>query len=178
MTGGIEIPVLETERLRLRPPAEGDVEDRVAFRSGPRARSVGGRLHRNEVWRGLAVHLGHWALRGCGMWAVDERATGAFGGNAGPRYPEGWPEPEIGWTLPDRAEGRGIAREAAAARAWACRRLGWRTAIGLIDPANDRSVRLAERLGAQADGGFVHARLGPQYRPMRICRHSGQEAIA
>jgi RimJ/RimL family protein N-acetyltransferase len=37
----------------------------------------------------------------------------------------------------------------------------------MIDPANTRSVRLAERLGAKADGVFAH----PEYGTMTIWRH-------
>ena len=66
------------------------------------------------------------------------------------------------------AEGRGIAREAAvAARAYAYGRLGWQTAVSMIDPANTRSIRLAERLGCRMEGVFTHVRLGP----MEIWRH-------
>ena len=63
-----------------------------------------------------------------------------------------YPEPEIGWMLVSGAEGRGIAHEAAAAlRAWAYARFGWTTLVSYIDPANARSIRLAERLGARLD---------------------------
>ncbi|MGI9393987.1 MAG: GNAT family N-acetyltransferase, partial [Boseongicola sp.] len=68
-------------------------------------------------------------------------------------YPEDWPEPEIGWTVwAAEAEGEGFAFEAAkAARDFAFRELGWTTAVSYIDDGNDRSVALAERLGAWRD---------------------------
>jgi RimJ/RimL family protein N-acetyltransferase len=50
------------------------------------------------------------------------------------------------------AEGRGFASEAAAAvRDHAFRALGWPTLVSYMDPENDRSVRLAERLGGVRD---------------------------
>lgn len=170
-----EIPTIETERLVLRAPAERDYADWVAFNQTERTRFVGGQHAPNAVWRGLASYLGHWALRGYGMWSVDEKATGAFCGAVGCWYPGGWPEPEIGWTLLGHAEGRGIAREAAlASRRFAYETLGWTTAISLIDPENLRSIRLAERLGAKPDGTFEH----DEYGTMRIFRHPGPAELA
>lgn len=170
MTARFEIPSIETERLILRPPAERDLEPWVAFNQSDRTAFVGGRKGRDETWRGLASYLGHWALRGYGMWAVDLKETGEFCGNVGPWNPEGWPEPEVGWTLLANAEGRGIAREAAEASVdYAYRVLGWTTCISLIDPGNDRSIALAERLGAWHDGEFNHE----VYGSMRIYRHPG-----
>ncbi|MEM6422428.1 MAG: GNAT family N-acetyltransferase [Pseudomonadota bacterium] len=166
----IEIPTLETERLILRAPAERDLEDWVAFNQTDRTAYVGGKQDRNETWRGLAQYLGHWMLRGYGMWAVDLKDSGRFCGCVGPWNPEGWPEPEVGWTLLEHAEGKGIAREAAEISIdYAYRVLGWTTCISLIAPENHRSIRLAERLGAWHDGDFQHA----TYGTMRIYRHPG-----
>ncbi len=99
----------------------------------------------------------------------SDRATGERLGQVGPFFPDDWPEPEIAWTVYDGAEGRGIALEAArAALAHAFRDLGWTTAISMIDPANTRSVALAQRLGARIDGVFPH----PTYGTMNIWRHA------
>ncbi len=164
----ITIPQLETERLILREYRQSDFDDFAAFYATPRSRFIGGPMPRELAWRGLAAHLGHWALRGFGFWAVEEKATGAFCGHVGLWHPEGWPEPEVGWVLMGPAEGRGIALEAAfAARRHAYGTLNWPTAISLIDPENTRSLRLAERMGCWHDGDFTHVRLGP----MQIWRH-------
>ena len=50
----------------------------------------------------MAVFVGHWALRGYGLWAAEERCTGKFVGRIGLWNPEGWPGLEVGWLL-DRA---------------------------------------------------------------------------
>jgi RimJ/RimL family protein N-acetyltransferase len=100
----------------------------------------------------MAMLAGHWQLRGFGMWVVEERATGAFVGRVGLHYPEGWPDREVGWALARPFWGRGYATEAGrAAIEVAFGRLGWQRIISLIDPANVRSVRLAERLGERRD---------------------------
>lgn len=168
------IPVLDTPRLRLRAPAAADFEAEAALLADPaRTRFLGGPQDREQAWRSFAAGLGHWLLRGFGRWAVEETATGAYCGLVGPWFPEGWPEPEIGWTLTAAAEGRGLAFEAAqAARAHAYDALGWTTAISLIDPGNTRSVTLAERLGAHWEGEFNHVRFGR----MGIWRHPAPEA--
>lgn len=170
----ISIPRIETQRFLLREYRQSDFEEFSDFYSTERSRFIGGPLTREMAWRGLATHLGHWALRGYGFWAVEEKATGAFCGHVGLWHPEGWYEPEVGWVMMDHAEGRGVAYETAvAARAYAYGTLGWPTAVSMIDPANTRSIRLAERLGCDFEGMFEHCRLGP----MQIWRHPLPTAI-
>ena len=97
----------------------------------------------------MALGLGHWLLRGFGNWALEEKSTGVFVGWCGLWFPEGFPEPEVGWGLMRDKHGRGYATEAAMrARAYAYETLGWKTAISLIGRDNHRSIRVAERLGA------------------------------
>lgn len=142
--------VLETERLRLREFQERDVEDYLAIYADPEVmRYLGGNpMTRQEAWRNLAMVLGHWQLRGFGMFAVEEKATGKLVGRIGPWQPEDWPGFEIGWSLARQAWGKGYALEAAIA----CRDLvfgQWQKPefISCIHPENQRSIRVAERLG-------------------------------
>lgn len=96
----------------------------------------------------MAMLVGHRHLRGFGMWVVEERATAAFIGRVGLHFPDGWPDKEIAWALARPHWGKGFACEAArAVLAHAFGPLQWQRAISLIDPANHRSIRLAERLG-------------------------------
>lgn len=169
------IPVLETQRLRLRAPELADFEPFAAYLASERSVFTGGPMHRNLAWRSLAAALGHWALRGYGVFVIEDRATGLALGTTGPFFPEGWPEPEIAWTLWNpQAEGRGIAREAAlAARAFAYDTLGWSTAISMIGAGNTRSAALARRLGCVLEGVFHHAQFGPS----EIWRHPDPAAL-
>lgn len=157
MTTRLDIPTLETERLVLRAWREADFEPFAAFYADEEsARHVGGVSDRIASWRRLAGYAGHWQLRGYGFWALEEKATGAFAGYCGLWYPEGWPEPEVGWGLMPAFRGRGLASEAAIrSRAHAYDDLGWTTLISSIDPDNHASARVAERLGAVRDGYFL-----------------------
>jgi RimJ/RimL family protein N-acetyltransferase len=143
-------------RLRLRPFRDEDLDPYAAMCADPEVmRYVGERsvLTREDAWRQLAMLTGHWQLRGFGMWAVEEHATGVFVGRVGLHYPEGWPDRELAWALARPFWGRGYAAEAArAALGEAFGHLGWSRVISLIDPENTRSVRLAERLGERLTG--------------------------
>jgi RimJ/RimL family protein N-acetyltransferase len=175
MTFDLPIPVLETHRLRLRALSANDLPDDVAFFATEASRFVGGPRSRIEVWKHLAAMIGHWVLRGYGFWSVEDRKTGTYCGRVGLFNPEGWPEPEIGWSLMAAATGKGYATEAAAAaRAHAYGTLGWTTAISLIAPDNRASKAVARRLGASFERDFDHASLGR----MEIWRHLTPAALS
>jgi RimJ/RimL family protein N-acetyltransferase len=110
-------------------------------------------LARPMAWRKLAMMIGHWSLRGYGLWAAEERSSGALAGYIGFWYPDGWPGFELGWTLRRSFWGRGYAVEGArAALRVAFTELDQPHVISLIQPNNVRSIRLAERLGERLAG--------------------------
>ena len=150
---------LETKRLLLRPFREHDIDAYAVMCADPDVmRFLGARtlLSRDDAWRQMAMFAGHWHLRGFGMWAVEERATGCLLGRVGLHFPEGWPDRELAWTLVREYWGRGFALEAArAALLHAFETLGWNRVISLIDPENVRSIRLAERLGERLEGDIT-----------------------
>ena len=150
------VPRLDTERLRLRGFEPSDFEPYAAMMADPevtRYLGDGRPLARAEAWRQLAFLAGHWALRGFGVWAVEERSTGELVGRIGCLEPEGWPGFEVAYTLARHAWGRGYAREgAAAALAHARETLGRPDIISIIRPDNVPSVRVACALGATRDG--------------------------
>ena len=148
-------PVIETERLILRPNRPEDFDAYAAFYATDRARLRGGVKTRAQAWIQFAAEIGHWSLRGYGFWAVENKAAGAYCGQVGLWNPEGWAEPEIGWLMMEGFEGKGYAHEAALrARAYAYNTLGWTRAASCISEGNDRSIRLAERMGATFDRRF------------------------
>lgn len=152
------IPALSTARLRLRAHTLADLDAHAAICADEevmRYIGVGGPVGRDVAWRQLALHLGHWALRGYGMWAVELRAERRFIGSVGFLHPEGWPGCELAWTLARDAWGQGYAFEAAsAARSFGRDALGIGQPISLIREANTPSIALAERLGA-VNGGPI-----------------------
>lgn len=110
----------------------------------------GGRtLSREEAWRSMASALGHWVLRGYGLYACEEKATGRFVGRVGLLNPEGWPGMEAGWMIGRDSWNRGYATEAATPVVrMAYETLGTTRLISLIRPDNAASIRVAEKLGA------------------------------
>ena len=142
---------LETDRLLLRQFRESDLDALARMSTDPdvmRYIGEGKAQSRDEVWRGIAQHLGHWALRGYGNWAAVEKTTGEVVGRIGLWNPEGWPGLEVGWLLARPHWGRGLATEGGrAARDWGFATLGVDRLISVIHPDNTASIRVAERLG-------------------------------
>ena len=147
---------LETARLRLRMFRERDLEAYARICADPevmRYLGEGKPLTRDDAWRQMAWILGHWQLRGYGLWAVEERATGRLIGRIGHINPEGWPGFELGWMLDRGSWGKGYATEGARrALDYAFGELGRQHVISLIRPGNVPSIRVAERLGERLEG--------------------------
>lgn len=117
------IPQLTTSRLILRSFSDTDLKEFAAMLADPEVMHFknGGRPATwDESWRGLVNVMGHWVLRGFGLFAVENRETGTFVGAVGVIRPEGWAGTELTWTVCCHACGQGYATEAAAAvRDWA-----------------------------------------------------------
>jgi RimJ/RimL family protein N-acetyltransferase len=146
---------LETDRLTLRLFRESDLDAYAAICADPQVmRFIGGKPYtRAESWRHMATMLGHWQLRGYGMWAVEEKSSGLLVGRIGFNDYEGWPGFELAWTLGRPHWGRGYAIEGArAALDYAFSTLEQSHVISLIHPDNTASIRVAERLGEQLEG--------------------------
>lgn len=159
--GPLDIPILETERLRLRPFAARDVDDYAELYADPEVvRFLFGGPEpwdRGRSWRHMAFVLGHWQLRGSGTWALEQKESGAFVGVVGFSEPAGWPGLELAWTLARRWWGNGYAMEGArAALAHAFEVWRKERVISLIHPENRASIRVAERLGERLQGRIHH----------------------
>lgn len=155
------VPVLRTERLVLRGFTRDDFEPFAAIVSDPevvRYLDDGAPISREDCWRGMALFIGHWTMRGHGWWAVEDRRTGEFLGRLGLYNPEGWPGIEIGWLLRRDVWGAGLATEGAvAALDFAFDVVGASHVISLIDPRNTRSIRVAEKIGERYERDLDHS---------------------
>ena len=120
-------PVLQTPRLVLRPPTINDFDHSLSLWSDPAvSRFIGGRPATGEdVWARVLRYIGHWQAMKFGYWAIFERNSGRFVGEAGfadfhrTIDPPLTGMPEMGWALSPWAHGSGFATEAVqAALAW------------------------------------------------------------
>lgn len=147
---------IQTERLVLRRFRRDDFEAYAAICADAdvmRYLADGRPLSRDEAWFQMAWIVGHWALRGYGPWALEERDSGALVGRIGFIDAEGWPGFELAWMLRRSSWGRGYATEGArAALTFAFEELRRDHVVHLIHPDNIASMRLAERLGARPEG--------------------------
>jgi RimJ/RimL family protein N-acetyltransferase len=157
--------LLETERLILRKPRLEDVDDLLEFAAdGEVMQWIGGEpggreaaLEHVERW------LARWDANDVGQFVVllGERIIGRVGllvwdsrvwdtstyDRAGAAA-----ENELGWAISSPFWGHGYATEAArAARDWAYEERSVERLISLIDPRNLRSIRVADKLGAEPE---------------------------
>lgn len=160
---GGEVPVIETERLRLRGHRPEDFAESAAMWADPVVtRYIGGKpLTEEDVWARLLRYVGHWAWMGFGYWVVEEKASGDFAGEVGLSdwkreiVPSLKGVPEVGWVLATRAHGKGYAREAVrAVIAWGDANVSTANAVlgrmvCIIHPEHVRSIRVAEKCGFQ-----------------------------
>ena len=153
----------QTERLLLTQWPQSHFDQYARIYADPElAKYIGGQMDRPKAWRHMAALVGHWAVRGFGIWAVEERQSGKFIGAIGLWYPEGWPELELGYWLVPEAYGKGFATEAGrASKEYAFDVMGAQTLVSYIEPTNKASINVAERLGGAFDQTIELLDLGP-----------------
>jgi RimJ/RimL family protein N-acetyltransferase len=151
----MDVPVLATARLTLRPFRASDVDAQAAMMGDAQVmRHLGGPLGREESWRKLLCGNGMWSLFGYGYWAVERREDGRLIGQVGfadfrrDVVPVIENIPEMGWLFAADAGGRGYATEAAlAGLAWADSVLEAPEIVAIIGAGNLASIRVAEKCG-------------------------------
>jgi RimJ/RimL family protein N-acetyltransferase len=153
----------QTARLTLRPLREADVHDLYAYHSSAEvhrflpmpamdaealaARIIGGRWSTTSIDKeGDAAFLG-----------AELRATGVVVGDLMLRYVNDEDKcGEIGYVFNPEFAGQGLATEAAhAVLHLAFDELGLHRMVARIDPLNDRSRRLAERLSMRLEAHLI-----------------------
>jgi RimJ/RimL family protein N-acetyltransferase len=156
---------LETERLILREPRSDDAEALLDFVADDEVmRAMGSEPGGMEV---AVEHLERWLRRwkanDMGPFLVVHRETGNVIGRVGPLVWNSatWDtalladagedaEIELGWAIGSAHWGLGYAPEAArTVRTWVYDARDVERLISLIDPVNAKSMRVAEKLGAE-----------------------------
>jgi RimJ/RimL family protein N-acetyltransferase len=150
--------ILRTARLALTPVGGADLLDLVAIKGDPRVFAImlGGVRSPRQTAAELAEDVLDWGANGFGMWAVRE--AGRFLGITGlKRRPDGrgialrfalWPE----------AQGRGLAREAAAAALrFGHERAGLRRIIAVARESNFASRMALGGIGMTECNSFIQS---------------------
>lgn len=149
------VPTIETERLILRPYRRDDFAPYSALFADPSVtRFIGGvPFSREQSWTRFLRQVGMWHYFGFGFFAVQDRETGQFIGEAGFHDLHRVISPslegtmETGWALSPLSHGRGLATEAVgAALKWADQQFLSHRKTCIIDVANIASLRVAAKL--------------------------------
>jgi ribosomal-protein-alanine N-acetyltransferase len=158
--------MIETDRLILRKPKRGDAKALLeAYRDPEVMRYMGdGETFDLERTRAsIDRMLRHWKADGFGAFVIERKEDARVLGRAGFLVwnADTW-QPgtlvehgehavvELGWLLAQEHWGQGYATEAAIAlRDYGFEELGFTRLISLILRGNDRSVRVAEKIGAR-----------------------------
>lgn len=161
MGSPLDIPEIITARLVLRGMEVADFPAFAAIWADPVVTAQVGVPPRDraEAWGSFLRYAGSWPLLGYGQWAVCDRESGRFLGQAGLfKAHRGHGAtfddfPESGWVLASEAQGRGLGSEAVRA----C--LEWFDAspyrgevVAQIDIRNAASLALAARMGFRQFG--------------------------
>ena len=153
------IMILQTERLYLRPWLP---EDWLALRilaTDPRVMKYIGDAQPwsdERIQRFVNGGIEKARTRGWILWPVIHEESNELIGICG--FNDGFPpDPELGWWLRPDHWGKGLATEiASATMAYGFRTHRFPRIISVIQPANTASIQVAERLGMQLDGTFIH----------------------
>jgi len=151
----VTISVLTTSRLVLRAHRLADFEPFARMMSAPevvRFLGDGKPFDRPKAWLRFLRSPGSWQTLGFGYWALEEKASGAFVGEAGfvdlRRDDPLRDMTEIGWIVAPPAMGQGYATEAAlAALEWGRGAFGAKRVLCVVHPDNRPSIRVAEKCG-------------------------------
>lgn len=154
-------PVIETERLVLRPFVREDIAS-VQFYADPEVMRYipGGARDKSlleERFRGqIDVRRADWARLGFGMWAIALRATGQVIGHCGLQYLPDGSDVEVFYLLDKPFWNQGLGTEAAEATIrFGFERAGLKRIVALAMPDNIGSRRVMEKTGLRFEGN-VH----------------------
>jgi len=173
---------VHTDRLTLRRWRAEDREPFAAINADPevmRFIGTGAVLGRGLSDDLIARFEREWSERGFGLWALSARddpdeALLGFCGLTVPMFlPSVLPAVEVGWRLARDAWGRGYATEAArAAVAFGLDEArGIQEILAIVDPANERSLRVCSKLGMTARPDRTHPATRRRVRVLGLGLH-------
>jgi RimJ/RimL family protein N-acetyltransferase len=154
----MSVPVIETDRLVLRPFSPDDIDD-LARLHGEESFwhfPLGRGQTRAETEEFLERTIERYDTDGYGVHAVVERSSGELAGWCGlavPYFlPEVLPAVEIGWRLGEAYRGHGYATEAGVTLVrWGFAERNLDRIVSIYEPGNRASGQVMERLGFSLD---------------------------
>ncbi|MBT4792135.1 MAG: GNAT family N-acetyltransferase [Halobacteriovoraceae bacterium] len=147
------LPIFETDRLRLRPFNESDLNNlRTLETDFEVVKYLGnGQIRESEeTLNYLKKHFKDYQKYGLGLYAVEDKITGAFIGRSGliPWHFNGRLEWEIGYTLMKSSWGKGMATELATfLKNWAKANMSLNYVVSLINAENIKSINVSKKIG-------------------------------
>lgn len=136
-------------RLRFREMTEHDLDEMAALLADPEVMAYYPRPKtRGEALAWIRWNQENYARDGFGLWVLEDD-QGCFVGDCGLTWQvvDGREELEVGYHVVRRAQGLGLATEAAAACRDLARARGIERLIAIIHPDNRASQRVAEKIG-------------------------------
>ena len=171
----MELPILCTQRLILRPWRESDLKPFASLNADPKVMEFYTHPFIQEESDSLAEKI-QWEFskRGYGFWAVEVPGIADFIGYIGLNYwnleMEFAPCIDVGWRLALDYWGSGYATEGArAAIRFGFEKLGLNEIVSMATIGNARSHRVMQRLGMTSDSAenFEHPKL-PKGHPLSL----------
>ena len=144
-----DIPTLETDRLMLRAPCESDFPIyRDFYGDAEASKFYGGPKNEAETRDRLASDLGHWQLRGYGLWMLETKQDSQSVGACGLMWPHGWQRSELTWWIASHSRRQGFAKEASqAVIRFGYQQLGWDLVQTYMKDENQAAKALVQSLG-------------------------------
>lgn len=147
------MPTIETGRLWLRPFTPDDTTTMHRILNGPNVLKYfpgPQTVTQAQVERMIGRMLAHWQEHGYGLWAVEQRTTGALLGRCGLQFITETNEVEIDFILDPASWGQGFATEAGqASLQFGFEQLNLAEVVGIVHPENLASQRVLQKLGMQ-----------------------------
>jgi ribosomal-protein-alanine N-acetyltransferase len=153
------MPMLETERLSVRPFVEEDFDALVALREPWEVRQyLGGARNTVEFTRmRLDYYLHHYKKYGYSMGVVSLKDSPVMIGWGGLQHFNHGDEIEVGYAFAQTLWGRGLATELASAwLKFGFTNLDLDRIIAVADEANSGSRRVMEKIGMRHEKDIMH----------------------
>lgn len=148
--------MMTSDALRLRDWRAEDFNQYAEFYArDPLSNYSGGPMDRAVAWRHLASVIGHWTLRGYGVWAVEDLESGLLCGCGGAWRPQDWPQVEFAFWFTTDAFASGLAEQGAALTFKALTKThSTAELVSFVHTDHEAAQRIIESLGGQRESGI------------------------